>query len=146
MAAFGTNDKHRGLPGPSAAASLREQRVVAACVFAGLLAMPVAFWRAGGCRGGLADHDRPPRRDTRFRVDLNAASRVELMQLPGIGPTMADRIMAIRETNGHFSSVDDLAGVPGIGDVTLERIRPYLRVPKRAADDVRTGEPLPPGR
>ena len=56
-------------------------------------------------------------------VDLNSASARELESLPGIGPVMAERIVAHREANGPFASVDDIEGVPGIGPKTLESIR-----------------------
>lgn len=61
-----------------------------------------------------------------FRVDINSATWVEWMQLDGIGQTMAHRIVADREVNGPFSSVDDLRRVDGIGKTTLDRIRPWL--------------------
>jgi len=47
-------------------------------------------------------------------VDLNTADEAELQTLPGIGPALAARIVAYRETNGAFASVDELADVAGI--------------------------------
>ena len=55
-----------------------------------------------------------------YRVDLNAARCAELMQLPGIGPNLADRIEQNRRTSGGFQSVDDLLKVQGIGPTTLD--------------------------
>jgi competence protein ComEA len=49
------------------------------------------------------------------------------MQLPGIGETLAHRIVETRETGGPFPSPDDLRRVRGIGPKKLEEIRPYLR-------------------
>jgi len=63
-----------------------------------------------------------------YRVDLNAARRAELMQLPGIGPSLADKIEEHRRTAGRFRSVDDLMKVKGIGPATLERVRPFVVV------------------
>lgn len=67
-------------------------------------------------------------RDAAQRVDLNRASRNELMQLPGVGPAMADRIVAHRESNGRFSKVEDLDHVPGIGDATVSKLRIWVKV------------------
>ena len=61
-----------------------------------------------------------------FRVDVNNATWVEWMQLEGIGISMAHRIVADRTLNGPFQSIDDVARVPGIGDTTLDQIRPWL--------------------
>lgn len=61
-------------------------------------------------------------------VDLNTADRAALDQLPGVGPVMADRIIAWRTEHGRFSSVDELGEVSGVGEKTLERLRPLVRV------------------
>lgn len=63
-------------------------------------------------------------------VDLNAATAEELQEVPGIGPTLAGRIVAFREENGPFEKVDDLLNVQGIGTRSLERIRPHVTVKK----------------
>ena len=49
------------------------------------------------------------------------------MQLPGIGPTLAKRIVESRQAAGPFADQDDLRRVRGIGPKTMEQIRPYLR-------------------
>lgn len=56
-------------------------------------------------------------------VDLNQASYEDLQKLPGIGPKLAERIMAHRP----YQNVDDLDKVPGIGPVLLQRLRPLVR-------------------
>ncbi len=56
-------------------------------------------------------------------IDPNVATFEQLQTLPRIGPVMARRIIEYRETNGSFSSVDDLVRVRGIGDKTLAQIR-----------------------
>jgi competence protein ComEA len=63
----------------------------------------------------------------RFVVDVNSAKWPELAQIPGIGETLARRIVETRERNGPFHGVDDLDRVPGVGPKTLERMKPYLR-------------------
>ncbi len=60
-------------------------------------------------------------------LNINRASREELMQLPGVGPVLADRIVAEREKR-PFRRVDDLTRVSGIGVKTLSRLRPYVHV------------------
>lgn len=64
-----------------------------------------------------------------FQIDINSATWVEWAQLPGIGQTLAQRIVADRETNGSFQSVDDLQRVKGIGPKTVEKLRPWLEIP-----------------
>lgn len=62
-------------------------------------------------------------------VHVNTASTVELETLPGVGPVMAGRIVSHREQNGPFAVFEDLLDVPGIGEATLARLRPLIRIP-----------------
>lgn len=62
------------------------------------------------------------------RVDLNTADQAALETLPRIGPALAERIMAWRDENGRFGSVDDLLAVPGIGEKLLAGLRDGVRV------------------
>ncbi|MGO2774465.1 MAG: CRISPR-associated protein Cas5 [Brachybacterium tyrofermentans] len=61
-------------------------------------------------------------------IDLNTASAAQLEELPGVGPSIAQRILEHREKNGPFASVDGLLEVSGIGPATLEKIRDRARV------------------
>ncbi|HEX6262330.1 MAG TPA: ComEA family DNA-binding protein, partial [Actinomycetota bacterium] len=61
-------------------------------------------------------------------VNLNTADATTLETLPGIGEVLAQRIIEHREANGSFASVDDLISVSGIGEVTLEELRPLVTV------------------
>ena len=61
-------------------------------------------------------------------VDLNAATVEQLDALPGIGPVTAAAIVAWRDTNGRFTSVDQLGDVDGIGPARLEKLRALVRV------------------
>jgi len=56
-------------------------------------------------------------------VNVNTADAQELESLPGIGPALAERILAHREAHGAFDSPEDLLQVPGIGAGILEKIR-----------------------
>ena len=62
-------------------------------------------------------------------VDINRADWWELdLLLPGVGETIARRIVEYREIHGPFQSVDELIEVQGIGPATLEGIKPYVKV------------------
>ncbi len=97
--------------------------------------------------------ERLPARQAEFRLDANAATWVEWSQIQGIGDGLARRIVADREQNGPFTSVDDLARVKGIGPKTLEHLRPWVRVdgaaapteppPKRKRSRSRKSKPTP---
>jgi competence protein ComEA len=56
-------------------------------------------------------------------VDINRASAAELEELPGVGPATAEAIIAHRDQNGPFASVEDLLDVRGIGEAKLEQLR-----------------------
>ncbi len=49
-------------------------------------------------------------------LDLNTATEEELAELPGIGPELADRIVACREERGGFETIEEIMEVPGIGE------------------------------
>jgi len=59
-------------------------------------------------------------------VNLNTAGVEELQVLPGVGEVTAERILAYREENGAFTKIADLTEVRGIGAKTLEKIRPMV--------------------
>lgn len=71
---------------------------------------------------------RPALNPSPGSIALNLASAKELELLPGIGPSLASRILEHRQTHGPFKSVEELLAVKGIGPKTLEKIRPYLRL------------------
>lgn len=62
------------------------------------------------------------------RVNINIATEEELRTVPRIGPTLAANIVAERERNGDFASVDDLTRVSGIGSASIEDVRPFLTI------------------
>ncbi len=108
-------------------ATAKGQPFVAGLLATGLAAMAAWYVASGGLSGGLVHHDAPPPATALFTVDLNAADAMELAQLPGLGPATAARIVDHRRTHGPFTSSEGLLDVPGIGAVTLERLRPHLR-------------------
>ena len=75
---------------------------------------------------GRRSRRRPQR--TSNVVDLNSADEGTLAELPGIGPTLAQRIVEFRTLNGPFASVDGLADVAGITPQRLDALTPVLTV------------------
>ncbi len=63
------------------------------------------------------------------RLVLNRASVDELVALQGVGPVLAERIVAHREQFGPFSTIEDLLDVPGIGEGKLSALRDQIVVP-----------------
>ncbi|HEY7328584.1 MAG TPA: helix-hairpin-helix domain-containing protein [Gemmataceae bacterium] len=68
-------------------------------------------------------------------LDLNQADCVQLMQLPGVGEALAQRIEAYRVGHHGFRSVDELRQVHGIGPKLLEKIRPHVFVEAPPSDE-----------
>jgi competence protein ComEA len=62
------------------------------------------------------------------KVDLNAADTTQLDALPGIGPSTAAKIVADRQANGRFKSLDDLGRVSGIGPKKLDGLKDLVVV------------------
>jgi competence protein ComEA len=82
---------------------------------------PSGFAAGSGVGGSAAGVSGAP-------VDLNTATTADLDRLPGVGPVLADRILAWRTQHGRFSQVEELGEVPGIGDKLLARLTPLVRV------------------
>jgi competence ComEA-like helix-hairpin-helix protein len=61
-------------------------------------------------------------------LDVNRATVGDFELLPGVGPALAQRIVAHRSEHGAFTSVDALSQVRGIGPKTLERLRPLVAI------------------
>lgn len=61
-------------------------------------------------------------------ISINSGTKEELMRLPRVGEVMAQRIIDYRSTHGGFRTIDELNNVKGIGDKTLEKIRPFVRL------------------
>ena len=63
-------------------------------------------------------------------VDVNSADMEALQALYGVGPSLAQEIIAEREQNGAFHYAEDLLNVKGIGEKTLEKMREQLKLPQ----------------
>jgi competence ComEA-like helix-hairpin-helix protein len=72
--------------------------------------------------------EKPPRPVPTPTLSLNSATEEELERLPGIGPKLAGRIVAYRDRQGRFTSLEELFEVKGMGQKLYARILPYLRL------------------
>ena len=66
-------------------------------------------------------------------ININTAGASELQQIPGIGPSTAQKILDTRKSYGAFKSVDDLLAIKGIGPKKLDKMRKHLSVGKPPA-------------
>jgi competence protein ComEA len=96
-------------------------------IWTGILALAVVLVTAGAVAaapqsdtGGSKGPGKP--------VDLNSATVEQLVQIPGIGKALAERIVSFREQNGPFKRVEDLLKVQGIGEKSFQKLRPHLTV------------------
>lgn len=62
-----------------------------------------------------------------FKVNINTATKEELMKLPGIGEQTAERIIQYRKLYGNFKRIEDIMNVKGIGQKKFEKIKRYLK-------------------
>ena len=81
-------------------------------------------------------------------INLNTAGATELQQIPGIGPSTAQKILDTRKSYGAFKSVDDLLAIKGIGPKKLDKMRKYLTVgklpSKKQSDSPQPAAPVKP--
>jgi competence protein ComEA len=68
-------------------------------------------------------------------IDINRASAEELMSLPGIGETIAERIIEFRQKNGLFRRPEELLLVPGISEKKFREIRTLVKTDPAPHDD-----------
>lgn len=61
-------------------------------------------------------------------ININTASKDELMELTGVGPKIAERIIEYRKTHGGFSSKEEILNVKGIGEKIFEKFKDYITV------------------
>ena len=62
------------------------------------------------------------------KINLNAASKEELMTLPGIGESKAMAILSYRDTNGRFQKIEDVMNITGIKNGVFDKIKDYIQV------------------
>jgi comEA protein len=62
------------------------------------------------------------------KIDLNTATKKDLVALPGIGEGIAEEILLYRDERGAFTSLDQLRKIKGIGAKKFEKLRPYIEI------------------
>lgn len=62
------------------------------------------------------------------KVNINTADSLKLQEIPGVGPSTAQKIIDYRESYGRFKSTEDIINVSGIGEKTYEKIKDYITV------------------
>lgn len=62
------------------------------------------------------------------KLDVNRATEKELEQIPGVGPSLAHAILAVRTERGRFAHLSELDDVPGVGPKTLTKLSGFLEV------------------
>ena len=79
-------------------------------------------------RDGAGRPSKPSEPTGQLLVPVNTAPASELRKLPGIGPKLAEAIIAYRKQSGPFASVEQLLEVKGIGPAKLGRMRPFVEL------------------
>jgi len=82
----------------------------------------------GHSHGHYGSRGNKLRSPSEGQVVLNTANAQELERVPGIGPSLAARIIAFRQQNGPFQRLEDLMQVSGIGPKKFAKMRPFLRL------------------
>ncbi len=101
------------------------RHILAALIVAAALTMSVAPALAQQPTGQTQPKEQAPAQPL---VNLNTATKADLEKLPGIGPSMAQRILDYRQKNGPFKKVEDLMNIQGIGDKSFLKLRTLITV------------------
>jgi len=100
-----------------------DQRSVAVLLGLGLVVLLISRWYGGYERLDVVADEHVT---VKFKVDVNRAGKAELDLLPGIGPTLAGRIIRSREQEGWFLRPDQLQRVRGVGPRKVQLMASYL--------------------
>ena len=110
---------------------IRQERIALTGLGAAALCVMGMFWIASslpaGAVGGSAD-SWTAQLSLAQRVPVNSADVSHLRRLPGIGQTLAERLVEVRETSGAFHRIEDLERVPGIGPAKRRALEAYVSV------------------
>ncbi len=83
---------------------------------------------ANGASGDFSENSKNSYLSKIDKVNINTATQTELETLPGIGPSLALKIINYRKENGNFSNIEEIKNVSGIGDSKFEDIKSYIFV------------------
>ena len=83
---------------------------------------------ANGVSGDFSENSKNSYLGKFDKVNINTATQTELETLPGIGPSLALKIINYRKENGNFSNIEEIKNVSGIGDSKFEDIKSYIFV------------------
>ena len=122
---------------------MTDQVLLAAGLAAALVCLTLYWVRTAWPHPYPVELEPAPGTPALYQIDINEATWIEWTQLPGIGPTLARRIVEERERNGPYSGVEDLGRVPGLGSLRIQSLRPYVKVPE-APEAPATEAPLEP--
>lgn len=110
--------------------------LVIACIFIAITVGQIAITNSNTISVNVRDNEsvvsvdgQSESSETRQElININTASEDLLCEIHGIGEKLAGRIVEYRETNGPFVRIEDLMNVKGIGEATLEKMKPYICV------------------
>jgi len=97
---------------------MMKRKIAIKTLTAGLVALVLSLMISGMSFAGKSD--------TSTHININQATLKELTSLPGIGKKRANDIIAYREKNGKFTSIEDVKKVDGIGKDTIEKIKDLI--------------------
>jgi len=107
---------------------IRATRCMHACALLGLIALASPAAAAPGAPAPSPSAAAATTTAPAGVVNLNTASEVELLRLPGVGPSKAAAILALRQQMKGFKKLEDLMRVKGIGRKTFRDLQPMLRL------------------